>query len=337
MKKLVQDGIRKVQRLFLLKRKKTGYSSFDAPFRTAYGKEEAGRKRRRMPVAALGAVLRKKARGKEESYKRKEGGRFLPLRLVAGISLLAVVGLLVWYNGGWGGWRTLVPAIPFFQLHHLEFSGCSVTNEAVLRERGGLALYQNNLLILDTVKVEKLIAEDPWVSKVKVKRNWPSGLTVSIIEHTPLALANNEAKGHSGLSYIDRSGVVFMPVSPGQEMDYPVITGLERFKEPKRRQEILADIFSFLKQTEKNDPNLPTESISEIHVNEKGELVIFLVEYPFPIFFGRAQAETKYNRLVKVLEVLYKKRDEGMQILRVDYIRMDYQDDKVLVAQSGSG
>ncbi len=337
MRKLIQKGMRNIRRLLPLKRKKTGYSAFDAPFRTAYGKEEAVRKGRRIPVAALSAALRKKARGKEDSYKRKEGKRFFGLRLVAGTLLIASVGLMFWYSGGWGGWRALVPGIPFFQLHHLEFNGCSVTTEAALRERGGLALYQNNLLTLDTAKVEKLIAEDPWVSTVRVKRNWPSGLTVSVVEHTPLALANSEADGHSGLSYIDKSGVAFMPVSPGQEMDYPVITGLERIKEAKQRQEILADIFGFLKHSEKNDPNLPTESISEIHVNEKGELVIFLVEYPFPIFFGRAQAETKYNRLVKVLEVLYKKRDEGMQILRVDYIRMDYLDDKVLVAQSGSG
>jgi len=40
---------------------------------------------------------------------------------------------------------------------------------------------------------------------------------------------------------------------------------------------------------------------------------------------------------VKVLEVLYKKQEKEMQISRVEYIRMDYLEDKVLVAQSGSG
>lgn len=336
MKKLLQNGIRKIRRFFPVKRQKTGYTSFDAPFRTAYGKPEKTRKKS-LPVAALTTVLRKRPKVREEGYRRKGERKFPVFRWAAGLALVAAVALIVWFNGGWGGWRTLVPSVSFFQLHQLEFSGCSVTTEAALRERGGLALYRTNLLTLDTAKAEKLLADDPWVKTAKLTRNWPSGLTVAIVEHAPLALTAGEQGGRSGLSYVDASGVVFLPVSPGQDIDYPVITGLERIGEPKQRQEILGDIVQFLKQTAKNNPNLPAQSVSEIHVNGKGELVIFLVEYPFPIFFGRGKAETKYNRLVKVLEVLYKKRDDEMPISRVAYIRMDYLNDKVLVAQSGSG
>ena len=337
MKKLLQNVIGQIRRIFSVKRQKSGYKSLDMQFRTAYGKQEKEQKKRRLPGAALTTALRKKTKAKEESYRKKEGGGIPRLRLAAGVALAAAVGFFFWHNGGWGGWRGLVPGISFFQLHHLEFKGCSVTAEAALRERSGLALYQTNLLTLDTDKVEKLIDDDPWVRSVKVTRNWPAGLTVAIVEHTPLALMSGDGSGGSGLSFVDNSGVVFMAVIPGQDIDYPIISGLERIHEPKQRQEIFLDIFQFLKQSGKNNPNLPTQAVSEIHVNENGELIIFLVEYPFPIFFGRGQAETKYNRLVKVLEVLYKKHDEGMQISRVEYIRMDYLNDKVLVAQSGSG
>ncbi len=337
MKKLLQGVIGQMKRILPVKRQKSGYKSFDVQFRTAYGKQGKERKKRLLPVSALTTALRKKTKAKEEGYRRKEEGKLPGLRLAAGVALAAAVVFIFWQKGGWGGWQTLVPGVSFFQLHHLEFKGRSVTTEAALRERSGLALYQTNLLTLDTDKVEKLIADDPWVRSAKVTRDWPSGLTVAIVEHTPLALMSGDESGGSGLSFIDKSGVVFMTVSPGQDIDYPIITGLERIHELKQRQEIFFDIFQFLKQSEKNNPNLPTQAVSEIHVNENGELIIFLVEYPFPIFFGRGQTETKYNRLVKVLEVLYKKHDEGMQISRVEYIRMDYLNDKVLVAQSGSG
>jgi cell division protein FtsQ len=136
---------------------------------------------------------------------------------------------------------------------------------------------------------------------------------------------------------MDREGRAFIEVGVGMDTDFPVVTGLERIKEEGRKKEILEDVLGFLRQTQKNDPNLPTQAVSEIHVSLDGELVVFLVDYPFPIFFGRGKVETKYNRLVKVLEVLYKKQESEMQISRVEYIRMDYLEDKVLVAQSGSG
>lgn len=336
MKNLLQSGIRRIRRIFPEKRQKTGYSSLDVQFRTAYGKQENPRKKR-LPTGSLTKILRRRPQINEDGYRRKEAKKIPGIPLATGLVLTAAIVLLLWYNGGWAGWRNLAPDISFFQLHQLEFKGCSVATEAALREKGGLTLYQTNILTLDIDKVEKLLVTVPWVRSAKVTRNWPSGLTVTIVEHSPLALVNGEKDGKPVLSYLDKSGVAFMPVEPGQDIDYPIVTGLENIREPQRRQEIFSDISQFLRQTEKNNPNLPTQAVSEIHVRENGELIIFLVEYPFPIFFGKGQVDKKYNRLVKVLEVLYKKQDTGMQISRVEYIRMDYLNDKVLVAQSGSG
>lgn len=336
MKKLVQNGIRRIRRIFPEKRRKSGYSSQDVQFRTAYGKQEKTRKKSN-PVKGLRQILRRKPQVNEESYRRKETRRIPGIRLTAAFALAASVVFLLWYSGGFGGWRTLVPNVSFFQLHQLEFKGCSVATEAVLRERGGLVLYQTNLLTLDTEKIEKLLGTVPWVSAAKVTRNWPSGLVVTIVEHSPIALVNEMKDGNPVLSYLDKAGIAFLPVEPGKDMDYPVITGFERLRDPLLRQQIFSDIVQFLKQTEKNNPNLPAQSVSEIHVEEDGGLVVFLVEYPFPVFLGKGQIVQKYNRLVKVLEDLYKKQDEGMQISRVEYIRMDNLNDKVLVAQSGSG
>lgn len=338
MKRLIQSGIRRIGRIFSTKKEKSGYRSFDAPFRTAYGKNENASKKKRLPRPALTSIFRKKKTVREEGYRRRESKKRIPfLRIIAGCFLVAVLVLVFRITEGWRGWRELIPGVSFFQLHEVTFTGCSATTGDVLRARAGLVLYQTNLLRLDIQEVEKRIAQDPWVSSVRVECDWPSRINITVTEHVPLALIGDESGKRGGLSYIDQLGKIFMAVSPGQDIDFPVITGLEKIQEEKQRQEVLNDIFEFLRQTDKNNPNLPTQAVSEVHVNSGGELVIFLVEYPFPIFFGKGRAETKYNRLVKVLEVLYKKHENKMQISQVEYIRMDYLNDKVLVAQSGSG
>jgi cell division protein FtsQ len=338
MKKLLESGSRLMRRIFLGKREKSRYRSFDTQFRTAYGKTEVAKKKKRLAIPLLTSVFRKKTKTvKEDGYRRREPKKFPVLQIALGLFLVVAVVFAFGMKEGLKGWRKMIPGIAFFQLHEVVFTGCRVTTGEALRNRAGLVLYQTNLLRLDTGEVEKGIAGDPWVNAVKVERDWPSRLIVTITEHVPLALVGDQGDKKSGLSYIDRSGAVFMAVEAGHDVDFPVITGLSRISSEKQRQEVLADIFGFLRQTEKNNPNLPTQAVSEVHVNDDGELVIFLVEYPFPIFFGRGRVETKYNRLVKVLEVLYKKHENKMQISQVEYIRMDYLNDKVLVAQRGSG
>jgi len=339
MKKRIQDGIDKIGNLFSRRKKKTGYRSFDPQFRTAYGdKRTDTKKKRRIALSSLVQLFSRKKAVRDEGYRRKEATKIPVVRIAVVLVLLLVGGVGYRVGQGWQGWRNVMPALPMFELHKVTVVGGSTVNEGTLRSQGGLVIYRTNLLRLDTAEVERKIGENPWVSSVRVERDWPSAVIVRVTEHKPFALVYRQGEQEDpGLFYMNRDGKVFIKVGGGMDIDLPVITGLERVREDGRRREVLADILAFLRQTQKNNPNLPMQAVSEMHVNDIGELVIFLVEYPFPIFFGRGKAETKYNRLVKVLEVLYKKQEQKMQISRVEYIRMDYLEDKVLVAQSGSG
>ena len=86
-------------------------------------------------------------------------------------------------------------------------------------------------------------------------------------------------------------------------------------------------------QAGRGNSYLPGQNISEIHVTEQGELVLYLLDQVFPIYLGREDMKDKYWRLVKILKGLYKRRE----IHCIDHIRMDYLQDKVLVSMSGSG
>jgi cell division protein FtsQ len=264
-----------------------------------------------------------------------------PRKIARRISLLksfaVLIGLIAILYAGRGWLTGFISGVEYFEVQgNVVIEGCRVTSPAEIRELGEIR-YHTNLFGLDLRKLEAIIGRHPWVGEVKAQRTWPNRLLVRIVEHTPEALILHGDVGKQQLYYMDIKGVPFVPVKPGQDLDFPVVTGVENMQNPAERKAILGDIVQFLKLVKTNNPNLPAQSVSEIHIDKTEGIVVYLVEYPFPIFFGTGSVGKKYKQLQDVLGVLYKQRKEGMLISQVEYIRMDYLTNKVLVAQSGSG
>jgi len=298
--------------------------------------EPGRRPRKRLSLNRVRNRIRQNRRVRRDTFETQLSRRIFRFRLAP--VMLMLLGVLVFASlegekliGG------LFHGLSLFKIRELEFVGCESTSKDRLRLLTGINLYQTSLLGLDTDAVAAEVERDPWVSKAEVKRNWPSAVVIEVVEHQPVAMINRSEDSESRLFYVDGTGTAFLEVMPGQDVDYPVITGLDRFAEENQRREIFGDIHAFLKLAGRNNPNLPAQSVSEIHIDEKGEMVIYLVDHTFPIFFGKGNIYEKYTRLVKVLEALYREKRKGMLISGVEYIRMDYLNDKVLVAQSESG
>lgn len=305
-----------------------GYSFASAP-------EQKVKKKRRL-WRTLAKKFRKRRAPVDTSYTKPGAlAESRKVRLVPAAGLVLAVGLFVVLGGpGWIG--SLLAELSFFKVRHIDYSGCQVISEEEVRQLSGITLFQTSLLGLDQARVVSNIAGHPWVSQVTVERNWPNDLAISIKEYTPVALLNVVQNGKPRLYYVDRHGTPFIEISSADDVDYPVITGLDRVDNDKEREAIFDDVYTFLRAVSQNNPNLPAQSVSEIHINDRGELVVYLVEYSFPIFFGRGDIRQKYSRLLRVLDSLYRGRGKGVLLSKVEYIRMDYYNDKVLVAQSES-
>jgi len=277
----------------------------------------------------------------EKRLKRNDGyggpvkkSKFLP-RCMVFFFLILLAGLFVLADG-----KTRIEknatSVSFFHVNQLVFTGCKVTSRQKLRELSKIIPHQTSLIGMDTEEIERRLLGNPWVSQAKVQRNWPSTVEVEIKEFVPVALLHSTASEPDQLYYIDKNGTAFTSVGVGENIDFPVITGLMEIEDRDARKKAFAEVLLFLKKVGRNDPHLPVQSVSEVHVNMGGELVVYLVEYPFPIFFGNGNTWQKYRKLIRVLQALYKKQRGEEIISSVEYIRMDYLDDKVLVAQSGS-
>jgi cell division protein FtsQ len=190
----------------------------------------------------------------------------------------------------------------------------------------------SNLMAIDVVQVKSLLESHPWIARAEVSRDWPNRLLITVKEKNPVALLNRNA----GLFYMDNKGRIIAAASSSQELDFPVITGLKNYTfnpiDSAQTPEILQDALGLLKLASKNNSILPEQNISEIHITENGEMLLYLLERAFPIYMGADEKiSTRYYRLVKVLKDLYKSREFS----KVSYIRLDYQKDTILVGKAG--
>jgi cell division protein FtsQ len=217
----------------------------------------------------------------------------------------------------------------FFQITAVKINGNRMTSKEQIGVLSRVDIH-SNLLAINVGQVKLLLESHPWIAKADIIRDWPNRLLINVEEKRPVALLNRE----TGLFYLDSSGQIIAAASPSQELDFPVITGLENFSfntaGAVQIPDSLQTVFDLLKLANKNNPILPQQNISEIHLTQRGELILYLLDRPFPIYLGaEGKISTRYYRLVKVLRDLYKTREFS----EVSYIRLDYQKDTILVGK----
>ncbi|MEW6594664.1 MAG: FtsQ-type POTRA domain-containing protein [Thermodesulfobacteriota bacterium] len=265
----------------------------------------------------------KKKPVKQRLGKPPKNSAFAELRnklIILGVAFCVVLGALA------AGSFLMLKALErseFFQVTAIRIQGSQRVTKNQILELSGVDIH-TNLLALDLDEVKARVESHEWVESADVDRNWPNRLQITIRERVPVALVSFR----EGLFYLDRQGIAFAKVLPPEDLDYPVITGLSREQWPPQISgSALGEALQFIRLAGRGSTVLPGQSISEIHLEPAGSLILFLVDRPFPIFLGKGEVATKYHRLARVLNRLYK----GNEFAVTAYIRMDYLPDKVLV------
>ena len=267
-----------------------------------------------------------------QSTPQPSGRRKLLLTLC-----LVSAAALFFKSGGFSLFSVLLEDIDYFRITQIRVEGCINSTPDEIRTASGVKVSANLFSVDEKEITENVREQSLWVDQVTVAHHWPDTLILKVQEFKPYALIAVGENDGARLYYLDRRGNTFIKTAYGMDLDYPVITGLEQEEDLETVPVELAAPLDLLKLAGSNNPNLPVQSISELHVDDEEGLVLYLVEHPFPIFFGDGDIRKKYVRLRKVLEMLYKPRRTGMDIGRVAYIKMDYLKDKVIVGYGESG
>ena len=159
--------------------------------------------------------------------------------------------------------------------------------------------------------IEKKVANHPWVRRVLVRRDFPRRVIIEVEERTPKAIV---ALGQ--LYYVDADGVVFKEVGAGENVNFPLLTGL--------RPEQLAKANAALRGKIKDAVRLgdlmakDARTLSEIHFDESGRLVVYTTAFPVALKIGWGEWDAKLKRLDRVL-ALWKGNEERLASLDASF------------------
>ncbi|HXF75339.1 MAG TPA: cell division protein FtsQ/DivIB, partial [Methylomirabilota bacterium] len=118
------------------------------------------------------------------------------------------------------------------------------------------------------------------------------------------------------LYYVDGDGVVFKEVAPGENVKFPLLTGL-------RAEEIMA-ASPALRRRIRDAIQLGemmaqrSHALSEIHFDAPDRLVVYTTGYPLALRMGWGEWDAKLERLERLLE-LWKGHEERLASLDMSF------------------
>ena len=233
---------------------------------------------------------------------RKKNARTRRQRMVAG-GAIALVLLMTAALYGWS--RELSNAVasarrfvfenPYFSVREIQVRGGERFGG---REIVALAGLKNgmNMWRIEPTTIERKIAKHAWVRRVMVRREFPRRVVIAIEERIPKAIV---ALGK--LYYVDSDGLVFKEVGEGEDVGFPLLTGLRAEElmssDPAVRRKIqdairLGDLMG-----------KHSHMLSEIHFEAADRLVLYTTAYPVALHMGWGDWETKLEHVERVLKL----------------------------------
>lgn len=214
----------------------------------------------------------------------------------------------------------LVSRTTFLRLEKIQVSGLRrLTRDEVVALSG--AKPGDAMLKIDLSQMAEHIKKNPWVQKVRVNRFFPRTLSLEVTEWQPAAIVN---MGY--LYYLDRSGEIFKPLSRGDNLDFPVVTGISEVDlsaDPAGCRDMLKTALQ-IADLLKAGTVLKLQDISEIHIDKGYGYTLFTAQGGVPIMLGKDGFQDKLARLSRIYGNL------SDQLHSVEYIDLNYSD-KIVV------
>ncbi|GFO59752.1 cell division protein FtsQ [Geomonas silvestris] len=240
--------------------------------------------------------------------------------LSRGIGGAALVGALVF--GSVQLYR-LVSRTTFLCLETIEVSQLTRLSRSEIVALAGVKP-GDAMLGIKLKEIAEELSKNPWIEKVQVQRFFPHTLSIRLAERTPRAVANVGC-----LYYVDTKGELFKPLMEGDQLDYPLITGLSEQdvqSDPNGSKEALKDALALIDSL-KAGRVFSLEDVSEIHYDKGYGFTLFTMQGGVPVKLGNGGFSDKLARLGNIY------RDLKPQMQALDYIDLDYSD-KIIVKKA---
>jgi cell division protein FtsQ len=203
-------------------------------------------------------------------------------------------------------------------INNIEIEGAKRLSRSLVLEQSKVGPGAS-LLAIRPGQVERALMTHPWIAKAEVSRKWPHSLHLKIQERDPVALVQFGIE----LLYMDRQGMIFKPLSPGDPHNFPVITGLtpEQFRHPAGDlPQVVTQAFQLMDVLKTNQPPLSLENISEIHVDLERGFTLYANGVGVGLDLGFQEYSDKLQKFAQLWPVLVQK---GL-VTKVGRINLNY-------------
>jgi len=175
----------------------------------------------------------------------------------------------------------------------------------------------DSLFDLELHMIGRKIEEHPWIARAEVERSFPDQVVIRVVERQVRAIIDLDY-----LYYVDREGAVFKMLESGDELDYPVIAGIDRqylLDHPDQTQDSLDLALSLMDLLEQRQLfNL--DDVSEIYFDQQEGLIVHTRIGGVPVRIGKQDFYAKLDRL----EAIY--NDLEPRLLALKYIDLNVTD-----------
>ena len=170
-----------------------------------------------------------------------------------------------------------------------------------------------NILAVNLSLVRKRLLAHPWIAEAGVSREIPSGLSIRIKEHRPLAVVDVGKK-----FLINHSGKIFKAWNALDPADLPVVSGLNVLDLPpvygqtdpsageiaRERTAPFRAVMKVLRLGGQQGSVLPNHSIKQIQVDRQIGLTLLAFDRIKTINLGYDDYDGKYNMLANLFSYL---------------------------------
>jgi cell division protein FtsQ len=175
----------------------------------------------------------------------------------------------------------------------------------------------DSLFDLELYMIGRKIEEHPWIARADVERSFPNQVVIRVAEREVRAIID---LGY--LYYVDKTGVVFKMLDADDQLDYPVITGIDRqylLDNPDQTQGCLNLALQLMDELS-NRALFNLDDVSEIHYDQQEGLILHTRIGGVPVRMGTQGFNAKLNRLEKIYN------DLEPRLLALKYIDLNVTD-----------
>lgn len=208
---------------------------------------------------------------------------------------------------------------PYFEIKEISVRGLKQLTEKDILAAAEIKSEQS-LLAINTDAVIRRVAANQWVRNVYIGRELPNKLVLEVRERNPLVLVK-----HAGDFYLmDEEGFVFKRLGKSDEVDLPILTGIDLQAEAK--SPLFINVMNLLKHVAGSGKYSYLGTISEIYLDDVFGLSL-ISDQGLYLKLGMEGFEKKLTRLTPVLADL---EQRGM---KNGYLIIDLSDESKVTVQ----